>query len=169
MSLFARLLTGAALALWMSVPAFAGAGTVTGKDAAGTTHTWDVITDGGGNFVWMQGICDGVALAKCAAVKAASTAAVDAASTAAHCAAATPSQMPCIQTKLPPPSVITSQVWVVPAASLPVTVPAPAKAGTDIHSASAAPVSSLAKRLIAARPSWLACCLPYARRLPSRR
>src|SRR5882672_12250179 len=85
------------------------------------------------------------------------TAAVDAALTAAHCAAATPSQMPCIQTKLPPPSVITSQVWVVPAASLPVTVPAPAKAGTDIHSASAAPVSSLAKRLIAARPSWLSC------------
>src|SRR5882672_2127288 len=76
MSLFARLLTGAALALWMSVPAFAGAGTVTGKDAAGTTHTWDVITDGGGNFVWMQGICDGVAAAQCAAVKAASTAAV---------------------------------------------------------------------------------------------
>jgi len=74
MSRIRSLLVGAALAALFSQPVLAGSGTVTGKDAAGTTHTWDVITDGSGNFVWMQGICDGVAAAQCAAVKAASTA-----------------------------------------------------------------------------------------------
>jgi hypothetical protein len=70
-----RLVLLAALCGLFSTDAFAGAGTVTGKDASGATHTWDVITDGSGNFVWMNGICDGTAAAQCAAVKAASTAA----------------------------------------------------------------------------------------------
>lgn len=70
-----RLITLAALCGLFSQPVLAGSGTVTGKDAGGTVRTWDVITDGSGNFVWMNGICDGTAAAQCAAVKAASTAA----------------------------------------------------------------------------------------------
>lgn len=64
-----------ALLICLSSPALAGTGTVTGKDAAGTTRTFDIITDGSGNYVWMHGVCDGTAAAQCAAVKAASTAA----------------------------------------------------------------------------------------------
>ena len=65
----------AAALLCLSSPAFAGSTTVTGKDAGGLTRTFDVITDGSGNYVWMHGVCDGSAAAQCAAVKAASTAA----------------------------------------------------------------------------------------------
>lgn len=67
----------AALAIWallVGVPyALAAFGTVTMKDAGGTTRTYDVILDGSGNFVGMFGVCDGAAAAQCAAVKAAST------------------------------------------------------------------------------------------------
>ena len=45
-------------------------------DASQVTRTFDVVTDGSGNFGAMQVVCDGSALAQCAAVKAGSTAAV---------------------------------------------------------------------------------------------
>jgi len=48
--------------------AFAGASTVTGKDAAGATKTFVVTTDGSGNFVPQTVLCDGTAAANCVAV-----------------------------------------------------------------------------------------------------
>src|SRR6476469_67770 len=48
--------------------AFAGASTVTGKDAAGATKTFVVTTDGSGNFVSQTVLCDGTAAANCVAV-----------------------------------------------------------------------------------------------------
>jgi hypothetical protein len=70
-----RWLGAAALLVFLASPAFAGSTTVTGKDAGGVTRTFDVITDGSGNYVWEHGVCDGTAAAQCSAVKAASTAA----------------------------------------------------------------------------------------------
>lgn len=61
--------------LWLS-PAYAGTGTITTKDAGAVTRTFDVITDGSGNFGSVTAICDGAAIANCLTVKAASTAAV---------------------------------------------------------------------------------------------
>ena len=56
-------------------PAYAGTGTITVLDSTGTTRTYDVVTDGSGNFVSKFVACDVTAAANCAAVKAASTAA----------------------------------------------------------------------------------------------
>jgi len=50
--------------------AMANAGTITVLDSTGTTKTFDVITDGSGNFVSKQGICDQSAAANCAGVDA---------------------------------------------------------------------------------------------------
>lgn len=71
-----RFLTLALAWLLLSAPAFAGSGTITVLDSTSTTKTYDVITDGSGNFVSKMGVCDGTAAANCAAVKAASTAAL---------------------------------------------------------------------------------------------
>lgn len=71
-----RLLSALLCALLFVSPVYAGTGTITTKDAAGATKTFDVITDGSGNFGAMGGVCDGAALAQCQAVKAASTAPV---------------------------------------------------------------------------------------------
>lgn len=68
-------LSGLALALMMT-SALAGSGTITVKDSTGATQTFDVTTDGSGNYVAKSVTCDGSAAANCAAVKAASTAAV---------------------------------------------------------------------------------------------
>jgi len=76
MKMLRSVAVGLALSWLMSGWAFAGTSTITTKDASGTTKTFDVITDGSGNFGAMIGVCDGTALAQCAAVKAASTAAV---------------------------------------------------------------------------------------------
>jgi hypothetical protein len=62
-----------ALALAVS-PALAGSSTIAVTPGSGATY--QVITNGGGNFVGMFGLCDGVAAAQCVAVKAASTAAL---------------------------------------------------------------------------------------------
>jgi hypothetical protein len=62
-----------ALALAVS-PALAGSSTIAVTPGSGATY--QVITNGGGNFVGMFGLCDGVAAAQCIAVKAASTAAL---------------------------------------------------------------------------------------------
>jgi hypothetical protein len=70
-----RLLAALLSALLLVSPAYAGAGTITTKDAGGVTRTFDVVTDGTGNFNPTAIICDGTAAAQCAAVKAASTAA----------------------------------------------------------------------------------------------
>lgn len=51
-------------------PAHAGAGTITVKDSAGATQTFDVVTDGSGNFVQKSVICDVAAAANCASVSA---------------------------------------------------------------------------------------------------
>jgi hypothetical protein len=50
--------------------ALAGAGTITVQDAGGLTRTYDVVTDGSGNFVGKGVICDGAAAANCASVDA---------------------------------------------------------------------------------------------------
>lgn len=70
-----RIFLWVALAWLFSAPAFAGNGTITTKDASGVTQTFDVVTDGSGNFNAKSVTCDGTAAANCAAVKAASTAA----------------------------------------------------------------------------------------------
>jgi hypothetical protein len=57
----------------LTLPATAGTGTITTKDASGTTHTFDVVTDGSGNFGSVTAICDGSALATCANVSVAGT------------------------------------------------------------------------------------------------
>ncbi len=62
-----------ALALATS-PALAGSSTIAVTPGSGATY--QVITNGGGNFVGMFGLCDGVAAAQCVAVKPASTAAL---------------------------------------------------------------------------------------------
>jgi hypothetical protein len=73
-----RALVGAA---WLSAavlsPATAGTGTITTKDAAGTTRTFDVVTDGSGNFVAEHVICDQSAAAYCATVTSANALKVD--------------------------------------------------------------------------------------------
>jgi hypothetical protein len=62
-----------ALVLFAS-PAVAGASAI--GVTPGSGDTYQVITNAGGNFVGMFGLCDGAAAAQCVAVKAASTAAV---------------------------------------------------------------------------------------------
>src|SRR5690242_11411017 len=67
------------LIAWMALAptiAEAGTSTITTKDAAGVTQTFDVITDASSHFGAATATCDGTALAQCAAVKAASTAPV---------------------------------------------------------------------------------------------
>ena len=53
-------------ALALNTSAFAGSSTI--GVTAGSGNTYDVITDGSGNFVGMFGLCDGTAAASCAAV-----------------------------------------------------------------------------------------------------
>jgi hypothetical protein len=62
-----KLIAGLALSL-LATAAFAGAGTITVLDSTGATKTYDVITDGSGNFLSKMGICDGAAGATCASV-----------------------------------------------------------------------------------------------------
>lgn len=64
-----------ALSWLLSAPAYAGSGTISVLDGGGVSRTYDVITDGSGNFVGKFGVCDQAAAAQCGAVKAASTAA----------------------------------------------------------------------------------------------
>ena len=54
--------------LLSAVPAYAGTGTITVLDSTSTTRTYDVITDGSGNFVSKMGLCDYSAAANCAGV-----------------------------------------------------------------------------------------------------
>src|ERR1035441_7806453 len=53
--------------LWVGF-ALAGSGTITVKDGGGTNRTYDVVTDGSGNFLAMNVICDYSAGANCASV-----------------------------------------------------------------------------------------------------
>jgi len=69
-----------AVFLWLALlglahNAFAGSGTYTITDQSSTTRTFSVVTDGSGNFVGREVICDQSAAAQCVSVKAASTAA----------------------------------------------------------------------------------------------
>jgi hypothetical protein len=50
--------------------AFAGNGTITVKDSAGTTQTFDVVTDGSGNFIQKNVNCDYLVGANCGTVDA---------------------------------------------------------------------------------------------------
>ncbi len=70
------LFAGAALAIISATAVIAGTGTITVKDASGSTQTYDVVTDGSGFYLSKAVICDATAGANCTAVKAASTAAV---------------------------------------------------------------------------------------------
>lgn len=63
-----RILLALALFFLPLSEAAAGSSTITTKDAAGTTRTFVVTTDGSGNFVGQSVICDGTAAANCAAV-----------------------------------------------------------------------------------------------------
>jgi hypothetical protein len=70
------LLAGAALVIMIPAAiAIAGSGTITVKDASGSTQTYDVVTDGSGFYLSKAVVCDATAGANCGAVKAASTAA----------------------------------------------------------------------------------------------
>jgi hypothetical protein len=64
------------IGLFVQSTAFAGSGTITVLDSANSIHTYDVITDSGGRYISMFGVCDGTAAAQCAAVKPPNTAAV---------------------------------------------------------------------------------------------
>jgi hypothetical protein len=55
-------------ALCVLAPALAGTGTITMKDAGGISRTFNVVTDGTGNFTAYGVICDGAATAQCATV-----------------------------------------------------------------------------------------------------
>lgn len=68
-----RILLAAFVALCPTL-ALAGAGNIVVLDGNGVLRTYDVITDGSGNFVGKFGLCDGTAAATCAAVKAGNTA-----------------------------------------------------------------------------------------------
>jgi hypothetical protein len=48
--------------------ALAGTSTITVKDSVGATKTFDVVTDGSGNFIALSVICDQAAAATCASV-----------------------------------------------------------------------------------------------------
>lgn len=72
-----RLLAALAAVFLLSGPAIAGSATIIVKDANGTTHNFDVVTDSSGNYRWNNTACDGSAGANCAAVKAASAGTVD--------------------------------------------------------------------------------------------
>lgn len=61
-------------ALLVPGSALAGTGTITVKDSSNVVRTFDVVTDASNRFGSVQAVCDGTALAQCAAVKAASTA-----------------------------------------------------------------------------------------------
>jgi hypothetical protein len=69
-----KILAIAGALLFGATLAFGGSSTIVVKDGNGISRTYDVVTDGSGNFVGMFGLCDGTAAAQCAAVKAASTA-----------------------------------------------------------------------------------------------
>lgn len=71
-----RILAGLIAAALLSCSAFAGNGTITTKDASGVTRTFSIVTDGSGNFIARQVICDATAGANCAAVDASSRLAV---------------------------------------------------------------------------------------------
>jgi hypothetical protein len=74
----ARSLTAWVLALLLAAtPAIAGSGTITVKDGNGTLQTFDVVTDGSGNFVAKSVLCDQSAAANCAGVTAAHALQVD--------------------------------------------------------------------------------------------
>lgn len=63
-----RILAYAAFIIGSVTLAFAGSGTITVKDGGGTNRTYDVVTDGSGNFVAESVICDYAAAANCATV-----------------------------------------------------------------------------------------------------
>jgi len=63
-----RYLLAFALAVLPLADAFPGNGTITTKDAGGVTRTFTVVTDGSGNFIARQVICDQSAGASCASV-----------------------------------------------------------------------------------------------------
>ncbi len=64
-SKIAWLATGLAFAISAAV---AGSGTIVVKDGGGTNRTYDVVTDGSGNFVAKNVLCDQSAAANCATV-----------------------------------------------------------------------------------------------------
>lgn len=66
-----------ALSWLLSSPAFAGSGTIAVLDGGGVSRTYDVITDGTGNFVGKFGMCDQAAAAQCATVTAGNAVKVD--------------------------------------------------------------------------------------------
>lgn len=70
-----RTFLAALFLLALTPAAFAGSTTMGVKDASGTSHNFDIGTDGSGNYFPWLALCDGVAAAQCATVKAASTAA----------------------------------------------------------------------------------------------
>jgi hypothetical protein len=63
------LAVGTAIALVAgSIAAWAGAGTITVKDSAGSTQTYVVVTDGSGHYVGVNVLCDYSAAANCATI-----------------------------------------------------------------------------------------------------
>jgi hypothetical protein len=75
------LAVGTAIALIAgSIAAWAGAGTITVKDSAGSTQTYVVVTDGSGHYVGVNVLCDYSAAANCATVNSSHQLAIAAAS-----------------------------------------------------------------------------------------
>lgn len=69
-------------ALTLTQPALAGSGTMTTKDASGTTRTFVVVTDGSGNYVAPTVLCDYAAAANCAGINSAHSLQITGAGTA---------------------------------------------------------------------------------------
>lgn len=72
-----RIAALAAILILLADAAWAGTGTITVKDSTGATQTFDVVTDGSGNFVQKSVICDQSAAAQCATVTAGNALKVD--------------------------------------------------------------------------------------------
>ena len=87
----------AALLLCLSSTlAWAGSGTITVLDSTGTTKTYDVTTDGSGNFIGKGVICDQAAGANCATVTANNELYVDTPTSNSNLYTAITSAVPCL-------------------------------------------------------------------------
>src|SRR5215472_293559 len=90
-----RFIAALLLCLWSTL-AWAGSGTITVLDSTGATKTYDVTTDGSGNFIGKGVICDGAAGANCATVTAQGEVIIDTPTSNSNLYTALTSAVPCL-------------------------------------------------------------------------